>query len=68
MRKLSGAENKGRSLSMRKSRAVTRANAKKGREEEKLTMRNQCGYLEPTAYYAVRNIEGREIRRQDKSV
>ena len=52
---------------MPKSRATTRANAKKGKTEEKLTMRNPGGYLDPTAYYALKNIENAERRNQRKT-
>ena len=48
---------------MHKPRAITRANAKKGKREEKLTMRNNCGYLDSTPYLALKNIE-----RAEKSV
>ena len=51
------------SLPMHKPRAITRANAKKGKREEKLTMRNNCGYLDPTPYLALKNTE-----RAEKSV
>ena len=51
---------------MRKSRAITRANAKKGKDEEKLTMRNPGGYIDPTAYFALRNIERDERRSRRK--
>ena len=52
---------------MRKSRAITRANAKKGKDEEKLTMRNPGCYMDPTAYFALRNIERDEQRSRRKS-
>ena len=52
---------------MRKPRAITRANAKKGKEEAKLTMRNDGGYMDPTAYFAIRNIEREERRSGRKS-
>ena len=52
---------------MRKPRAITRANAKKGKEEEKLTMRNPGGYMDPTAYFALRNIERDKQRSRRKS-
>ena len=48
---------------MHKPRAITRANTKKGEGEEKLTMRNSCGYLDPTPYLALKN-----TKRADKSV
>ena len=48
---------------MHKPRAITRANTKKGEGEEKLTMRNNYGYLDPTPYLALKNIE-----RAEKSV
>ena len=48
---------------MHKPRTITRANAKKGKEEEKLTVRNNCGYLDPTPYLALKNTE-----RAEKSV
>ena len=48
---------------MHKPRAITRANAKKEKGEEKLTMRNNYGYLDPTHYLALKNIE-----RAEKSV
>ena len=48
---------------MHKPRTITRANAKKGKEEEKLTVRNNCGYLDPTPYRALKNID-----RAEKSV
>lgn len=48
---------------MHKPRAITRANTKKGKGEEKLTVRNNCGYLDPTPYLALKNIE-----RAEKSV
>ena len=48
---------------MHKPRTITRANAKKGKEEEKLTVRNNRGYLDPTPYLALKNIE-----RAEKSV
>lgn len=45
---------------MHKPRAITRANAKKEKGEEKLTMRNNYGYLDPTPYLALKNIEKAE--------
>lgn len=45
---------------MHKPRAITRANAKKEKGEEKLTMRNNYGYLDPTPYLALKNIERAE--------
>lgn len=56
-------EERGGSLPMHKPRAITRANAKKGKGEEKLTVRNNCGYLDPTPYLALKNID-----RAEKSV
>ena len=51
---------------MHKPRVITRANAKKGKREEKLTMRNNCGYLDPTPYLALKNIERAEMTVQIK--
>ena len=45
---------------MHKPRAITRANEKKEKGEEKLTMRNNYGYLDPTPYLALKNIEKAE--------
>ena len=45
---------------MHKPRVITRANAKKEKGEEKLTMRNNYGYLDPTPYLALKNIEKAE--------
>ena len=45
---------------MHKPRTITRANAKKEKGEEKLTMRNNYGYLDPTPYLALKNIEKSE--------
>ena len=45
---------------MHKPRVITRANTKKGKGEEKLIMRNNCGYLDPTPYLALKNIEKAE--------
>ena len=42
---------------MPKSRAVTRANAKKGKEEERLSLRGPGGHLDPTPYLSLKNIE-----------
>ena len=42
---------------MPKSRAITRANAKKGKEEERLSLRGPGGHLDPTPYFALKNIE-----------
>lgn len=41
---------------MRKPRTITRANAKKGKED-KLSIRSSYGYMDPTPYYALKNIE-----------
>ena len=50
---------------MRKSRSITRANAKRGKQEDKLTMRSAYGYLDPTPFFAIRHME--QTQRQKKS-
>jgi len=45
---------------MHKPRSITRANAKKGKQEEKLTMRSPSGYMDTTPYFALKNIEKAE--------
>lgn len=52
---------------MRKPRAVTRANAKKGKKEERLTIRSSYGYMDPTPYFALRNIEKNEKKNSKKT-
>ena len=42
---------------MRNPRSITRANAKKGKEEDKLTMRSIYGHMDPTPYLAIKNME-----------
>ena len=42
---------------MRKSRSITRANAKRAKQEEKLTVRSPYGYLDPTPFFAIRHME-----------
>ena len=42
---------------MRKPRSVTRDNARKGKEEDKLTMRSIYGHMDPTPYLAIKNME-----------
>ena len=42
---------------MRKPRSVTRDNARKGKEEDKLTMRSIYGHMDPTPYLAIKNVE-----------
>jgi len=49
---------------MPKSRLITRENAKKKKAEERLSVRNAYGFMDPTPYLAVCNIE-REQRRID---
>ena len=63
VRKFSGAVHR-RSISMRKPRAVTRANAKKGKEEDRLTIRSSYGYMDPTPYFALKNIEKTEKKKK----
>lgn len=50
---------------MRKSRSITRANAKRAKQEDKLTVRSPYGYLDPTPYFAIRHME--QNQRQKKS-
>ena len=50
---------------MRKSRSITRANAKRAKQEDKLTVRSPYGYLDPTPFFAIRHME--QTRRQKKS-
>lgn len=50
---------------MRKPRAVTRANTKKGKEEDRLTIRSSYGYMDPTPYFALRNIEKAEKKKKE---
>ena len=50
---------------MRKPRSITRANAKKGKQEDKLTMRSIYGHMDPTPYLAIRHME--RTCRQKKS-
>lgn len=48
---------------MPKSRAITRANKKKGfPPEEPMSIRNDAGYCDPTPYFAFKNME-REVRK-----
>lgn len=48
---------------MPKSRAITRANKKKGfPPEEPMNIRNDAGYYDPTPYLAFKNME-REARK-----
>ena len=47
---------------MRKPRSITRSNAKKGNQEDKLTMRSIYGHMDPTPYLAIRHME--QIKRQ----
>lgn len=49
---------------MHKPRSITRANAKKGKQEDKLTMRNSYGYMDPTPYFALKGIE--KVEKNDK--
>ena len=42
---------------MRNPRSITRANAKKGKQEDKLTMRSIYGHMDPTPYLAIKNME-----------
>ena len=42
---------------MRKSRSITRANAKRAKQEDKLTVRSAYGYLDPTPFFAIRHME-----------
>lgn len=53
---------------MRKPRAVTRANAKKGKEEDRLTIRSSYGYMDPTPYFALKNIEKTEKKKNSFSI
>lgn len=50
---------------MRKSRVIARANAKRAKQEDKLTVRSAYGYLDPTPFFAIRHME--QTRRQKKS-
>ena len=50
---------------MRRPRSITRANAKKGKQEDKLTVRSAYGYLDPTPFFAIRHME--QTQRQKKS-
>ena len=50
---------------MRKSRSITRANAKRAKQEDKLTVRSAYGYLDPTPFFAIRHME--RTRGQKKS-
>ena len=50
---------------MRNPRSITRANAKKGKQEDKLTVRSAYGYLDPTPFFAIRHME--QTQRQKKS-
>ena len=42
---------------MPKSRAITRPNENKGKEEERLTLLGPGGHLDSTPYFALKNIE-----------
>ena len=50
---------------MRKSRSITRANAKRAKQEDKLTVRSPYGYLDPTPFFAIQHME--QTKRQKKS-
>ena len=48
-------------------RSITRANAKKGKQEDKLTMRSIYGHMDPTPYLAIRHMEQTERQSQKKT-
>lgn len=50
---------------MHKSRSITRANAKKGKEAP-MSIRNDAGYYDPTPYFAFKNM-AREDWKQQRS-
>lgn len=50
---------------MRKSRSITRANTKRAKQEDKLTVRSVYGYLDSTPFFAIRHME--QTQRQKKS-
>ena len=52
---------------MRKSRVVTRANAKRAKQEDKLTVRSPYGYMDPTPYLAIRHMEQTERQSRKKT-
>lgn len=50
---------------MPKSRAITRANKKKGfPPEEPMSIYNDAGYCDPTPYFAFKNMERESARKQ----
>lgn len=52
---------------MHKSRSITRANAKQGKQEDKLTVRSIYGHMDPTPYQAIRRMEQAERQKKAKS-
>ena len=52
---------------MRNPRTITRANAKKGKQEDKLTMRSIYGHMDPTPYLAIRHMEQTERQSRKKT-
>lgn len=52
---------------MRKTRSITRANAKKAKQEDKLTMRSIYGHMDPTPYLAIRHMEQNERQATKKT-
>lgn len=52
---------------MHKPRSITRANAKRGKQEDKLTMRSSSGYIDPTPYFALKGIEKAEKNNKRKT-
>ena len=52
---------------MRNPRSITRATAKKGKQEDKLTMRSIYGHMAPTPYLAIRHMEQTERQSRKKT-